>query len=268
LSFTHFQNAFLQQTQQREREVSLAFEIAAKGLEVDPTDPAAHWAMGRAPWLHGAHEGAVGSLNQSVRLSPSYVLAHYNLAMVHCQTGDPARAIEADDMAACLSPLDPMLFAIHGARTFALLRLGRVEEAAQFAILGARQPNAHVHAHAIAGLTLATAGRIEDARVERKRIGDLRRYYTFKQFKDASHLLAPLPLIERKGARQGRTAVQESAARRLEGASIPERIRRWFWGCSSPLPSPRSAILKLRMADRQTRSLRAAARSRQQQDAE
>jgi tetratricopeptide (TPR) repeat protein len=157
--------------------------------------------MGRALWLHGEHEGAVSALNQSVRLSPSYVLAHYNLAMVHCQTGYPARAIEAADMAACLSPLDPMLFAIHGARTFALLRLGRVEEAAQFAVLGARQPNAHVHARAIAALTLATAGRIEDARVERKRIGDLRPYYTFKQFKDAFHLLDDLTNIYQRAAK-------------------------------------------------------------------
>jgi TolB-like protein len=201
LSFTHFQNAFLQQTKEREREVSLAFETAGKGLEADPSDPAAHWAMGRALWLHREHEGAVSALNQSVRLSPSYVLAHYNLAMVHCQTGDPARAIEAADMAACLSPLDPMLFAIHGARTFALLRLGRVEEAVEFAVLGARQPNAHIHAHAIAALMLATAGRIEDARIERKRIGDLRPHYNFKQFKDAFHLLDDLTNIYQRAAK-------------------------------------------------------------------
>lgn len=50
--------------------------------------------------------------------------------MVHCQIGDPARAVEAADTAALLSPLDPMLFAIFGARTFGLLRLGKTEEAA------------------------------------------------------------------------------------------------------------------------------------------
>jgi len=117
LSFTHFQNAFLLQTHEREREIALAFETAGQTLEADPNDPAAHCAIGRALWLRREHDGAVEELDQSVRLSPNYALAHYALAFVHCQTGDPARAIEAADTAAHLSPLDPMLFAINGTRT-------------------------------------------------------------------------------------------------------------------------------------------------------
>jgi DNA-binding SARP family transcriptional activator/TolB-like protein len=201
LSFTHFQNAFLQQTREREREIALAFETAGLGLEADPSDPAVHWAMGRALWLRREHEGALNALDQSVRLSPSYALAHYALAMVHCQTGNPTRAIDAADVAAHLSPLDPMLFAIHGARTFALLRLGRVEEAAEFAVRGGQQPNAHVHAHAITALTLATAGRIEEARSEWRRIISLRPDYDFEQFKDAFHLLDDLTDIYRRAAK-------------------------------------------------------------------
>jgi len=134
LSFTHFQNAFLLQARERKREIALAFETAGQGLEADPSDPAAHWAMGRALWLRGEHDGAVDELDRSVRLSPSYAMAHYALAFVDCQTGDPARALEAADTANHLSPLDPMLFAMHGTRTFALLRLGKVQEAADFAI--------------------------------------------------------------------------------------------------------------------------------------
>jgi DNA-binding SARP family transcriptional activator len=201
LSFTHFQNAFLLQTHEREREIALAFETAGQGLEADPSDPAAHSAMGRALWLRREHEGAISALEQSVRLSPSYALAHYALAMVHCQIGDPARAIDAADIAAHLSPLDPMLFAIDGARTFALLRLGRVQEAAEFAIRGGQQPNAHVHAHAIAALTLATAGRIEEAHAERKRIISLRPDYNFEQFKNAFHLLDDLTDIYQRAAK-------------------------------------------------------------------
>jgi DNA-binding SARP family transcriptional activator len=201
LSFTHFQNAFLLQTHEREREIALAFETAGQGLEVDPIDPAAHWAMGRALWLRREHDGAVGALDQSIRLSPNYALAHYALAFVHCQTGDPARAIEAADTAAHLSPLDPMLFAINGTRTFASLRLGRVQEAAEFAIRVGQQPNAHVHAHAIAALTLATAGRMEEAYAERGRINTLRPDYNFKQFQDAFHLLDDLKDIYQRAAK-------------------------------------------------------------------
>jgi hypothetical protein len=128
-------------------------------------------------------------------------LAHYAIAFVHCQTGDPARAISAADTANYLSPLDPMLFAMHGARTFALLRLGKVQEAAEFAIRGGRQPNAHIHAHAIAALTLATAGRTEEAHAERQRISTLRPDYNLKQFQDVFHLLDDLKDIYQRAAK-------------------------------------------------------------------
>ena len=185
LSFTHFQNAFLLQAREREREIALAFETAGQGLE----------------WLRGEHAGAVDELDLSVRLSPSYAMAHYALAFVHCQTGDPARAIEAADTANHLSPLDPMLFAMHGTRTFALLRLGKVQEAADFAIRAGRLPNAHVHAHAISALTLAAAGRIKEAQAERGRVSALRPDYNFRQFKNAFHLLDDLKDIYQRAAK-------------------------------------------------------------------
>jgi DNA-binding SARP family transcriptional activator len=201
LSFTHFQNAFVLNTHDRDQEAGLALSTAGQGLEADPSDPAAHWAMGRALWLRRDHEGAISALDQATRLSPSYAAAHYSLAMVHCQIGDPACAVEAADTAAFLSPLDPMLFAIYGARTFALLRLGKVEEAAEFAIRGAEQPNAHIHARAIAVLTLATAGRMDEAATEWTRLRQLRPDYNFVQFNDAFHLVDDLKRIYQKAAK-------------------------------------------------------------------
>ncbi|WFU78652.1 tetratricopeptide repeat protein [Bradyrhizobium sp. CIAT3101] len=201
LSFTHFQNAFVLKTREREQEIALALSTAGRGLEVDPGDPAAHWAMGRALWLRRDHESAITALEQATRLSPSYASAHYSLAMVHCQTGDPERAVEAADTAALLSPLDPMLFAIFGARTFGLLRLGKTEEAAVFALRGAEQPNAHIHARAIAVLTLATVGRMDEADAEWTRLRHLQPAYNFRQFEDAFHLVDDLRRIYQKAAK-------------------------------------------------------------------
>jgi tetratricopeptide (TPR) repeat protein len=200
LSFTHFQNVFLLRVREHEREIALALETAGQAVEADPGDPAAHCALGRALWLRREHDGAVGALEQSVRLSPNYSLAHYSLAFVQCQTGDPARAMDAADTANCLSPLDPMLFGIHGTRTFALLRLGKVQEAAEFAVRGAQLPNSHVHAHAITALTLAVAGRIDEARAERDRIGILWPDYKFGYFADAFHFLDDVREIYRRAA--------------------------------------------------------------------
>src|SRR5260370_16157724 len=125
LSFTHFQNAFVLNTHEREQESALALSTAGQGLDADPSDPAAHWAMGRALWLRRDREGAIAALDQATRLSPSYASAHYSLAMVHCQIGDPVRAVEAADPAALLTPLDPVWFGIYGAPPFRLLRAAR-----------------------------------------------------------------------------------------------------------------------------------------------
>jgi tetratricopeptide (TPR) repeat protein len=201
LSFTHFQNAFLLQAREREREIALAFETAGQALGADPSDPAARCAIGRALWLRDEHDGAFRELDQSIRLSPNYAFAHYAVAFVQCQTGDPARAIDAADTANCLSPLDPMLFGMHGTRSFALLRLGKVEEAADFASRAGQHPNAHVHVHAIAALTLATAGRMEEAHAERRRIDTLRPDYNLKQFTDAFHMLDDLTDIFQRAAK-------------------------------------------------------------------
>jgi DNA-binding SARP family transcriptional activator/TolB-like protein len=201
LSFTHFQNAFHLHAHEPEREIDSALETAGQALQADPSDPAAHCAIGRALWLQRAHDSAVGELNQSIRLSPNYAFAHYSLAFVQCQTGDPRRAIDAADIAAQLSPLDPMMFGTHRVRTFALLRLGKVQEAADFARLVGRHAGDHVHAHAVAALTLAAAGRIEEARAARRRISALRPEYNFKQFKEALHMLDDLKDIYQRAAK-------------------------------------------------------------------
>ena len=103
-------------------------------------------------------------------------------------------------MAAHLSPLDPMMFAIHGSRTFALLRLGKSEEAAEFA--GLLDSKGRSCSRTCSGRTDAwTAGRIEEAHAARRRIRVLRPDYNFGQFEDAFHLLDDLRRIYQKAAK-------------------------------------------------------------------
>lgn len=201
LSFTHFHNAFHLHVRELEREIASAYETAEQALTADPNDPAAHCAAGRALWLQHADDGALGELNQSIRLSPNYAFAHYSLAFVQAQTGNPVCAIDAANLAALLSPLDPMMFGTHRVRTFALLRLGKVQEAADFARLVGQHAGDHVHAHAVAALTLAAAGRLEEARAARQRINALRPDYSFKLFEEALHMLDDLKKIYRGAAR-------------------------------------------------------------------
>lgn len=163
LSFTHWQNAF-QRWGEREQEIDQAFETAGQSLMVDDHSPAAHWAMGRALWLRGRQEDSLGELERCVDLSPNFALGHYSLSFVHSQAGDPQAAIESSDHSRNLSPFDPLLFGMLGARAMAHVRLGQFEEAADWAVKAAARPNAHAIILAIAAHCLALAGRIEEGR--------------------------------------------------------------------------------------------------------
>ena len=163
LSFTHFQSAFLG-WDERSRAIEQAYGAASRALMADDHDPAAHWAMGRALWLRGELESSLTELDTSVELSPNFALGHYTLAFIHAQSGDAQAAIRESDHSRDLSPFDPLLFAMLATRAMALTRLGRFDEAADWATKAAMRPNAHVHVLGIAAHCLALAGRGEQAR--------------------------------------------------------------------------------------------------------
>jgi TolB-like protein len=201
LSFTHFQNAF-QGWSDREPEIDLAFEAAGRSLVVDDRDPAAHWAMGRALWLRGRHGQSIAELQQSVELSPNFAQGHYTLAFVQSQAGDPRSAISSADHSRRLSPFDPLLFGMLGARAMALVRLGQFEEAADWGVRAAARPNAHAQILAIAAFSLALAGRSDEARGYLARIHETLPRYGIDDFLTAMQFLPEGADLFREGARR------------------------------------------------------------------
>lgn len=184
LSFTYFQEAF-QGWGPRAEAAERAYAAAGQSLLVDERDPAAHGAMGRALWLRGRNESAIEELERAIDLSPNFSLAHYTLAFVHAQAGDPAAAIAASDRARALSPFDPLLFAMLASRGIALARMGRYEESSEWAVKAAARPNAHVHIHAIAAYSLALAGSLTEARAHMARIHRMSPGYSVSDFLSA-----------------------------------------------------------------------------------
>jgi TolB-like protein len=164
LSFTHFQNAFLDLTPDRARQIELAFEAAGRSVGADDRDPAGHWAMGRALWLRGVEGESFAELQRSIELSPNFALGHYTLGFVHCQTGDPRTAIEATNHSRELSPFDPLQFGMLASRALAHIRLGELDEAADWAVKATGRPNAHAHILAIAALCMAFVNRRDEGR--------------------------------------------------------------------------------------------------------
>jgi hypothetical protein len=117
-------------------------------------------------------------------------MGHYTLGFVQAQTGDPQAAVDATDVARRLSPFDPMLYAMCAARAFALFRLERCEEAAEWALKAAEKPNAHAHVHAIAALVLAAAWRLEESLREAGMVRYLRPSYSIENFLSSFRVLS------------------------------------------------------------------------------
>lgn len=182
LSFTHFQNVFLGLTPDRDRQMALAIEAAARSLEADDRDPAAHWAMGRALWLRGGQGESIAELERSIELSPNFALGHYTLGFVLAQSGEPTKAIASADTSRELSPFDPLQFGMLASRALAHMRLGEHEESAEWAVRAATRPNAHVHILAIAATSLALANRRAEARELVGRVRSSLPGYTVEDF--------------------------------------------------------------------------------------
>lgn len=201
LSFTHFQNAFLDLTPDHQQQIDLAFETATQSLGADERDPAAHWAMGRALWLRREQQESLIELERTIELSPNFALGHYTLGFVQAQSGDPRAAIEATNYSRQLSPFDPLQFGMLGSRALAHIRLGELDEASEWAIKAAARPNAHVHILAIAAVCLGLAHRSEDARAYVARIRARVPSYSVEDFLRSFHFARDTDELLRGAAR-------------------------------------------------------------------
>jgi DNA-binding SARP family transcriptional activator/TolB-like protein len=199
LSFTYFHDAFQNWTD-RAAGTEQAYRAAAQGLMADERDPAVHWAMGRALMLRGQPDESISALTRSTELSPNFALGHYNLSFVHSIVRDAHAAISAADYSRHLSPFDPMLYGMLATRAMALVRLGRFEEAASWAVRAAARPNAFHHIHAIAACCLALAGSLEQARAHVAAVRNTSPHYRLADFFTAFPFDGDGQTLFRKGA--------------------------------------------------------------------
>ena len=158
--------------------------------------------MGRALWLRGQHNQSIVELEQAIDLSPNFALGHYTLSFIQSQAGDAEAAIRASDHSRHLSPFDPLLFGMLGARSMALVRLKRFDEAAEWGVRAAARPNAHAHILAIAAYSLALAGKTEEGRGYMARIRKMLPRYDLRDFLTAMQLDDDGTALYRNAARR------------------------------------------------------------------
>jgi TolB-like protein/DNA-binding winged helix-turn-helix (wHTH) protein len=159
LSFVHWQRAFLGISQDREGEIQQAFDYANQALLLDPREPQAYWALGRAFLLRQDLDQGIQEIRRSVELNPNFAMGHYSVAFARMLAVDN-KASEADVLnARRLSPYDLMNFAMLAVQAINATLLGRKEDGATLSDRAVRQPNAHYHISAIAAFCNSRAGR-------------------------------------------------------------------------------------------------------------
>ena len=150
LSFVHFQTAMMRYSEDIEGEVAQARRCAERGLELDPIDPFVNFTMGRSYWIDGDLESCWSWLERATSISPNYAQAIYSRAMTEAFGGRALEGRAHADLAMRLSPIDPLYYAMLGARAFTHMAKGEDFEAAEWADRSASSPGAHALAAMIA----------------------------------------------------------------------------------------------------------------------
>lgn len=101
LSFTHFQNAFLNYSSDREEHARLARAFAEKSHELDPLDPFVNLTMGRSDWIAGDLEAPCNGLHAALS-SVRIMLSRFTT--MHCSTCCRAKVRSAPKMSAARFP--------------------------------------------------------------------------------------------------------------------------------------------------------------------
>jgi TolB-like protein len=182
LSAVHRQRAFLNLSADPKKETDQAFELAEKSISLDPYDPHANWAFGRALILRKKVEPALDAFEAATIANPSFAIGHYSVGFARQMIGKNEVSCEAISKARRLSPYDPMIFSMLAANAVNAAMRGKHEEAAQLADQAARRPNAHYHILAIAALCHAMAGNRGLAQGHVRHLRDVRSEYSASEF--------------------------------------------------------------------------------------
>ncbi|MBA3909127.1 MAG: hypothetical protein C0524_04385 [Rhodobacter sp.] len=163
LSFTSFLEAFLMLGPNVPEARRAARHHAERGLELAPLDPFANFTMGRSYWLTHDLDTTAKWLDRAIQLKPNYAQGFYSSALASMLTGDIASAEAGLDLALLLSPPDPLLYGIHGARSLIFMQTGDYAAAARWGDRAAITPGAHYLIAMIAVAANSLAGRHDQA---------------------------------------------------------------------------------------------------------
>ena len=164
VAYSHYRDAFLGFTEDRERSIADSVAASQRALALDDSDAVAHFVLSRGMQLAGQIEAAIREAKLAIELNPNDSASHASLGALLMSTGHPDEGIAELDRALQLSPKDPRAHIYLGLRGASDYIAGRFDEAAKFARDGlSRQPDDPA-LRVLLAASLADAGRVDEAK--------------------------------------------------------------------------------------------------------
>jgi len=143
----------------------------------------------RSFWLEGDTGSSQGWLERSVTLSPNFAQGHYSCAFSEVMQGRTEQALLDCSKAQDTSPLDPLMYAIQGVRSFSHVIMGDYQQAMEFADRAVRSPGAHYLIRMLAAAAYGVADDKTNAEYW------FRRTLELKPDANTSHFFASFPFV-------------------------------------------------------------------------
>ncbi|MFQ5567437.1 MAG: adenylate/guanylate cyclase domain-containing protein [Paracoccaceae bacterium] len=165
LCYAHYEAVVMGWAEDPAHELELGMAAARQALRIDDKDPVGYFAIGRIHMMQGDQDAAVGALETSIRLNPSFSQAHHGLGMALILAGRLDEARAAFEQVERLSPRDPILWATTVTHALADVLAGDTEAALTWVQKTMQQPRAAGYwPHAVNAAALVQAGRIDEAK--------------------------------------------------------------------------------------------------------
>jgi adenylate cyclase len=160
--------------QMMEPQVKQAAAFAARAAELDDSDPWAHLALGFVAFTRRRTDDSIEEFQRALDLNPNFAAAHGFLGCTLAFDGRSDQAIDHIEQAIRMSPHDPQNALLNAALAAAHYLAGRYAEAAGYGRKAIQQRFELTNGHRIYVVSLAQAGRIDEARAALAQLQELR----------------------------------------------------------------------------------------------
>jgi adenylate cyclase len=164
LTWAHCLDIWLGWTGSAEESLDGANRAARRSVDLDPTNSAAHFALGMVCQIAGEPKEAIAATERAIQLIPSSSLAHSRLGTLLAIAGKPEEAMRALEKAMRLSPRDLLMWSFFYGVATAHFAAMRYEEAVDWAKRSIRENSRWTPSWSILAASYAHLGRTDEAR--------------------------------------------------------------------------------------------------------